>query len=62
MVKELLLKVEILFWHGANTVRLEKLSTAQKLYGKTLAPLDFLTATHALTLNTILVTNNSAFM
>ena len=48
--------------HSANTVRYGKLSAAQKLYGKTLAPLDLLIATHALNLNTILVTNNSAFM
>ena len=60
-VKELLLRVDVLPWDSANTARYEKLRAALELQGKTLAPLDLLIAAHALSLNAILVTNDSAF-
>ena len=60
-VKELLLRVDVLPWDSANTARYGKLRAALELQGKTLAPLDLLIAAHSLTLNAVLVTNDSAF-
>ena len=60
-VKELLLRVDVLPWDSANTAHYGKLRAALELQGKTLVPLDLLIAAHARTLNTVLVTNDSAF-
>ena len=60
-VKELLLRVDVLPWDSANTARYGKLRAELELQGKTLAPLDLLIAAHSLTLNAVLVTNDSAF-
>ena len=60
-VKELLLRVDVLPWDSANTARYGKLCATLVLQGKTLAPLDLLIAAHSLTLNAVLVTNDSAF-
>ena len=60
-VKELLLRVDVLPWDSANTARYGKLRAELELQGKILAPLDLLIAAHSLTLNAVLVTNDSAF-
>lgn len=60
-VRELLRRVDVLPW---DRVVAEQYGTARAeltRQGKTLAPLDLLIATHALSVNAVLVTNDQSF-
>ncbi|NHQ86778.1 type II toxin-antitoxin system VapC family toxin [Iodobacter sp. HSC-16F04] len=60
-VREFLLRVEVLPWdsHAAERYGVTRVEMAQ--YGKSLAPLDCLIATHALSIGAVMVSNDQAF-
>ena len=59
-VRELLRRVEVLPWNSLAAARYGQGRAALAQRGKTLAPLDLLIATHALSINAVLVTNDQA--
>jgi tRNA(fMet)-specific endonuclease VapC len=60
-VRELLRRVDVLPWDGAAAERYGTVRVAMIRLGKVLAPLDLLIAAHALSLDAVLVTNDSSF-
>jgi tRNA(fMet)-specific endonuclease VapC len=60
-VREFLLRVDSLPWDSSVTQQYASVRADMKKRGKTLAPLDLLIATHALSTGAILVTNDQAF-
>ena len=60
-VNEFLLRVQVLPWDSSITKTYGELRYNLESIGKPLAPLDLLIASHALSLNAILVTNDQAF-
>ncbi len=59
-VRELLRRVEILPWDSVAAECYGRVRAQLTLHGKVIAPLDLLIATHALSINAVLVTNDSA--
>ena len=59
--KEFLRRVAVLPWDSAVTPQYASARAGMASQGKTLAPLDLLIASHALSMNAILVTNDQAF-
>jgi tRNA(fMet)-specific endonuclease VapC len=60
-VRELLRRVDVLPWDSAAAERYGTVRAAMSRLGKVLAPLDLLIAAHALSLDAVLVTNDSSF-
>jgi len=60
-VRELLRCVDVLPWDRSITDHYGTVRATLELQGKSLAPLDLVIATHALSLGAILVTNDRAF-
>lgn len=60
-VNEFLLRVQVLPWDSSITKTYGELRCNLESIGKPLAPLNLLIASHALSLNAILVTNDHAF-
>jgi tRNA(fMet)-specific endonuclease VapC len=60
-VHELLLRVESMPWSGAAAKAYGAARLGMMQSGKTLAPLDLLIASHAISLDAILVTHDQAF-
>lgn len=60
-VNEFLKRIDILPWESDTATQYGSTRAKITTKGKILAPLDLLIATHALSLNAILVTNNKAF-
>ncbi len=61
VVLELLRRVDVLPWDSAIAERYGSVRADIERQGKTLAPLDLLIATHALSVGAVLVTNDRAF-
>lgn len=61
VVRELLRCVDVLPWDSAITDHYGTVRATLELQGKSLAPLDLLIATHALSVEAMLVTNDRAF-
>ncbi len=61
VVLELLRRVDVLPWDSAIAERYGSVRADMERQGKTLAPLDLLIATHALSVGAVLVTNDRAF-
>lgn len=59
-VREFLRRVDVLPWDSAAAEHYGAVRADMARRGKALAPLDFLIATHALSLNAVLVTNDRA--
>lgn len=59
-VRELLRRVEVLPWDSVAAECYGAVRAAMTLQGKVIAPLDLLIATHALSINAVLVTNDRA--
>ncbi len=59
-VRELLRRVEVLPWDSVAAECYGSARAALSQQGKTIAPLDLLIATHALSINAVLVTNDQA--
>jgi tRNA(fMet)-specific endonuclease VapC len=62
LVKEFLKRVDTLPWDNSTAEQYGSTRAKMAQKGKTLAPLDLLIATHALSLNAALVTNDKAFI
>lgn len=60
-VKEFLLRVEVLEWNREAAACYGTIRANLERQGKIIAPLDLLIASHALSLNLILVTNDGSF-
>ena len=60
-VRELLLRVDVLPWDSAAAECYGTIRAAMTRLGRVLAPLDLLIAAHALSLGTVLVTNDRSF-
>jgi tRNA(fMet)-specific endonuclease VapC len=60
-VRELLRRVDVLPWDSAIAERYGAVRADMARQGKILAPLDMLIATHALSVDAVLVTNDRAF-
>lgn len=60
-VMEFLRRVNVLPWDSAIAERYGNVHADMERQGKTLAPLDLLIATHALSVGAVLVTNDRAF-
>ena len=60
-VRELLRRVEVLPWDSVAAECYGAKRAEMTLQGKVMAPLDLLIATHALSINAVLVTNDHAF-
>lgn len=60
-VREFLRRVDVLPWDGSVAARFGMLRAEMDTQGMALGPFDLLIAAHALTLETVLVTNNKAF-
>jgi len=60
-VRELLRRVDVLPWDSATAERYGNVRADMARQGKILAPLDLLIATHALSVDAVLVTNDHAF-
>ena len=60
-VRELLRRVDVLPWDSVIAERYGIVRADMARQGKILAPLDLLIATHALSLDAVLVTNDKAF-
>jgi tRNA(fMet)-specific endonuclease VapC len=60
-VRELLRRVEVLPWDSVAAACYGPMRATLTQQGKTIAPLDLLIATHALSINAVLVTNDQAF-
>lgn len=61
LVKEFLLRVEILAWDSNAAQAYATLKTASEKTGKSLGTLDMLIASHAAAVKAVLVTNDQAF-
>ena len=61
VVQEFLRRVEVLAWDSSVTAHYGRVGASLERQGKTLAPLDLLIASHALSLDAVLVTNDKAF-
>ena len=61
VVLEFLRRVDVLPWDSAIAERYGSVRADMERQGKTLAPLDLLIATHALSVGAVLVTNDRAF-
>lgn len=61
VVRELLRCVDVLPWDSSITEQYGTVRANMERQGKSLAPLDLLIATHALSIDAILVTNDRAF-
>ena len=59
-VREFLLRVDVLPWDSATAEHYGTVRADMARQGKTLAPLDLLIATHALSVDAVLVTNDRA--
>jgi tRNA(fMet)-specific endonuclease VapC len=60
-VEEFLRRVDVLPWDTGTTTPYGTTRADLERHGKTLAPLDLLIATHALSVGAIMVTNDQAF-
>ncbi len=60
-VREFLLRVDSLPWDSSVTLQYANVRAEMKKQGKALAPLDLLIASHALSTDATLVTNDHAF-
>lgn len=60
-VREFLLRVEVLAWEHATAQKYGPVRAELQRLGQTLAPLDLLIATHAMSVDAVLVTNDQAF-
>ena len=60
-VREFLLRVDSLPWDSSVTLQYANVRAEMKKQGKALAPLDLLIASHALSTDATLVTNDQAF-
>lgn len=60
-VREFLRRVDVLPWDGVVAEHYGAVRADLARQGKTLAPLDLLIATHALSIDAVLVTNDQAF-
>jgi tRNA(fMet)-specific endonuclease VapC len=60
-VREFLLRVDVLPWDHATAEHYGTVRAYTAKQGRTLAPLDLLIATHALSVGAVLVTNDRAF-
>lgn len=60
-VREFLKRMDVLPWDSAVAEHYGAVRAAIERQGKALAPLDLLIATHALTVDSVLVTNDRAF-
>lgn len=60
-VREFLRRVDVLPWESATAERYGVVRADMARQGKVLAPLDLLIATHALSMDAVLVTNDQAF-
>ena len=61
VVRELLLRVDVLPWDRVVAERYGSARAEMARQGKILAPLDLLIATHALSVDAVLVTNDQSF-
>jgi tRNA(fMet)-specific endonuclease VapC len=61
VVQEFLRRVDVLPWDSTVTPHYGTVRAELERRGKTLAPLDLLIATHALSVGAVLVTNDQAF-
>lgn len=61
VVREFLRRVDVLPWDSATADRYGIVRADMAHHGKILAPLDLLIATHALSVDAVLVTNDRAF-
>ena len=61
VVRELLRRVDVLPWDSNTAEHCGTVRANMASQGKILAPLDLLIATHALSVNAVLVTNDQAF-
>lgn len=61
VVRELLRRVDVLPWDSAVAERYGTVRADMERQGRILSPLDLLIATHALVIDSILVTNDRAF-